>query len=186
MTLAETFNLRDPLESWERRNEHGKLLRKATPLESHAGWTPAKGRPDPVATLLASDAGRQEDLLSLRHGRMAASPFSFLRGAAAVMAWDLSHTPNIGLPVVIAGDAHVNNFGLYGTAEGDVVIDINDFDEVTGGPWQWDLKRLTASVNVLGRENGLSRKERRVAVMLCAAGYRSNIQRVQSMGVLDL
>jgi len=186
LTLAETFDLRDPLESWERRNEHGNLLRKTTPLESHAGWTPAKGRPDPVATLLASDAGRQPDLLALRHGRMAASPFSFLRGAAAVMAWDLSRTPNMGLPVVICGDAHVNNFGLYGTAQGDVVIDINDFDEVTGGPWEWDLKRLTASVNVLGRENGLNRKERRVAVMLCAAGYRLNMQRVQSMGVLEL
>ena len=183
---VEDFNLREPGESWERRNEHGRLLRETTPLESHAGWTPPKGRPDPVATLLASDAGRQEDLLPLRHGRMAASPFSFLRGAAAVMAWDLSHTPNTGVPVVICGDAHLNNFGFYGTPQGDVVLDLNDFDEVTVGPWEWDLKRLTASVNVLGRENGLSRKERRLAVMLCAAGYRGNIQRLQSFGVLDL
>jgi uncharacterized protein (DUF2252 family) len=183
---VETYDLRDQGESWERRNEHGKLLRETTPRESHAGWTPAKGRPDPVATLLASNAGRQEDLLPLRHGRMAASPFGFLRGAAAVMAWDLSHTPNGDVPVVICGDAHLSNFGLYGTPQADVVLDLNDFDEVTVGPWEWDLKRLTASVNVRGRENGLSRKERRVAVMMCAAGYRLNMQRLQSWGVLDL
>lgn len=185
-TPVSQLNFRATGEAWERRAEHGKGLCQTTPLESHAGWTPPKGRPDPVATMLASDAGRQEHLLPLRHGRMAASPFGFLRGAAAVMAWDLSHTPNIGLPVVICGDCHLNNFGLYGTPQGDVVFDINDFDETTIGPWEWDLKRLTASVNVLGRENGLTAKERRVAVMLCAAGYRVNMQRLQSMGVLDL
>ena len=184
--LADAYDLRNQGESWERRNEHGKSLRAATPRESHAGWMPAKGRPDPVATLLASNAGRQEALLPLRHGRMAASPFGFLRGAAAVMAWDLSHTPNSGVPVVICGDAHVNNFGLYGTQQGDVVVDLNDFDEATVGPWEWELKRLTASVNVLGRENGLNRKERRAAVMVCAAGYRLNMQRLQSWGVLDM
>jgi uncharacterized protein (DUF2252 family) len=173
-------------ESWERRVAHGEGLRKTTPLESHGGWTPAKGRPDPVATMLASEAGRQQHLLPLRHGRMAASPFAFLRGAADVMAWDLSYTPTSGLPVVICGDCHVNNFGLYRTPQGDVVADINDFDEVTIGPWEWDLKRLTASVNVLGRENGLNAKERGFAVRMCAAGYRTNLQRLQSMGVLDL
>jgi len=180
------FNFRKQGESWERRAEHGKVLREVTPRESHAGWTPPKDRPDPVATLLASNTGRQEHLLPLRHGRMAASPFGFLRGAAGVMAWDLSHTPATGLPVVICGDAHLNNFGLYGTPQGDVVLDINDFDEATIGPWEWDLKRLTASVNVLGRENGLDVEERRTSVMLCAAGYRLNMQRLQSMGVLDL
>jgi uncharacterized protein (DUF2252 family) len=185
-TPLSPLNFRAQGESWERRVEHGKRLCKTTPLESHAGWTPPKGRPDPVATMLASDAGRQEHLLPLHHGRMAASPFGFLRGAAAVMAWDLSRTPNIGLPLIICGDCHVNNFGLYGTPQGDVVMDINDFDEVALGPWEWDLKRLTASVNVLGRENGLSAKERRMAVMLCVAGYRVNMQRFQSVGILDL
>lgn len=180
------FDFRDQGESWERRAEHGRTLVAKTPLASHGGWVPAKGRPAPVDTLLNSNVGRQEHLVALRHGRMAASPFSFLRGAAAVMAWDLSHTPSIGLPVVICGDAHLNNFGLYGTPQGDVVLDINDFDETTIGPWEWDLKRLTASVNVLGRENGLDGKERRLAVMLCTAGYRVNMQRLQSMGVLDL
>ncbi len=185
-TPSPGFDFRHPGESWERRAEFGRSLRKTTPLESHAGWTPPRGRPDPVSTLVGTNAGRQEHLVPIRHGRMVASPFGFLRGAAAVMAWDLSHTPTIGLPVVICGDAHLNNFGLFGTPQHEVVIDVNDFDETTIGPWEWDLKRLTASVNVLGRENGLNAKERRAAVMLCVAGYRAQMQRVQSMGVLDL
>ncbi len=180
------FDFRSAGESWERRAEFGSTLRKRIPLASHADWSPAKRRPDPIAILSASNEGRQEGLLPIRHGRMAASPFGFLRGAAAVMAWDLSHTPTIGLPVVICGDAHVNNFGLFGTPQHEVVVDVNDFDETTIGPWEWDLKRLTASVNVLGREIGLNAKERRSAVMICAAGYRAQMLRVQSMGVLDL
>ena len=107
-------------------------------------------------------------------GRMAASPFAFLRGAAAVMAWDLAQTPISALEVAIDGDAHINNFGLYGTPQRDVVIDLNDFDEATLGPWEWDLKRLVASVNVAGRENGLNQKERRSAVSGCVAGYALN------------
>jgi uncharacterized protein (DUF2252 family) len=173
-------------ESWARRVAYGQSLRKATRRESHGAWMPAKNRPDPVEIVLASDAGRQEHLLPLRHARMAASPFGFLRGAAAVMASDLSRTPTIGLPVVICGDAHLNNFGLYGTPQRDIVMDINDFDEVSIGPWEWDLKRLTASVNVLGRENGLDADERRHAVMVCVAGYRTNLRRFESMSVLDL
>ena len=117
---------------------------------------------------------------------MAASPFAFLRGAASVMAWDLSHTPVTGIQVMIDGDAHINNFGLYGTLQRDVIIDLNDFDEATMGPWEWDLKRLVASVNVAGRENGLSRRERRTAVMQAVAGYRSNAARLSTMGVLEV
>src|SRR5690242_9025531 len=173
-------------ESWERRVEHGRAIRAKAPRESHGTWMPARDRPDPVEVMLATEAGRQQHLLSLRHARMAASPFGFFRGAAAMMAWDLARTPHIGLPVVICGDAHVNNFGLYGTPQGDVVFDINDFDEVTIGPWEWDLKRLTASVSVLGRENGLDADERRRAVMLCVAGYRTNLERLHTMSVLDL
>ena len=134
------------------------------PHEAHAEWTPPKHRPSPVDIVVAGNAGRQEDFVPLRMARMAASPFAFLRGAAAVMAWDLSHTPVTGIQVIIDGDAHINNFGLYGTPQRDVIVDLNDFDEATLGPWEWDLKRLVASVNVAGRENGLSRKERRRAV----------------------
>ena len=117
---------------------------------------------------------------------MSASPFAFLRGAAAVMAWDLSHTPVTGIQVVINGDAHINNFGLFGSLQREVIIDVNDFDETTLGPWEWDLKRLVASVNVAGREKGMSRRERRIAVMQAVAGYRFNASRLSTMGVLDV
>jgi uncharacterized protein (DUF2252 family) len=119
-------------------------------------------------------------------GRMAASPFAFLRGSACVMASDLSRTPISGIPVVIDGDAHLNNFGMYGTPQREVVFDLNDFDEAVIGPWEWDLKRLTASVNVAGRQNGLNRSERAAAVRQCVKGYRFNARRLQEMGVLDI
>ena len=101
------------------------------------------------------------------------------------MAWDLSHTPSSGIQVVMNGDAHVSNFGLFGTPQRDVILDWNDFDETVIGPWEWDLKRLIASVNVSGRENGLNRKERRAAVMRCVAGYRWDVNRLQCMGILE-
>jgi uncharacterized protein (DUF2252 family) len=180
------YDPRRPLESVESRVEKGEALREKTPREAHADWAPAPDRPDPVAILEAGNEGRQENLIPLRMGRMAASPFAFLRGAAAVMAWDLARTPISGLEVAIDGDAHINNFGLYGTPQRDVVIDINDFDEATLGPWEWDLKRLVASVNVAGRENGLNRKERRRAVAKCVGGYALNSHRMSEMGVLDI
>ena len=145
----------------DQRLAAGAQIAKRVPHAAHAGWTPPKNRPSPVDIVVAGNAGRQEQYVPLRMGRMAASPFAFLRGAAAVMAWDLSHTPVTGIQVVIDGDAHINNFGLYGTPQRDVIIDLNDFDEATLGPWEWDLKRLVASVNVAGRENGISPKERR-------------------------
>ena len=182
---AESYHPARPLESAESRLEKGKALRESTPREAHADWAPAPNRPDPVEILLAGNQGRQQELVPLRMGRMAASPFAFLRGAAAVMASDLSHTPISAVQVAIDGDAHINNFGLYGTPQRDVVIDLNDFDEATMGPWEWDLKRLVASVNVAGRENGLNRKERRSAVSKCVSGYALNSQRLMAMGVLD-
>jgi uncharacterized protein (DUF2252 family) len=180
------FNLRNPGEPWTHRRLQGKALRDRTPRESHASWKPEKDRPNPLDLLDRSNAGRQNDLVPLRMARMAESPFAFLRGSAVVMAWDLAHTPVSGIGVVIDGDAHLNNFGLYGTPQRDVIFDLNDFDEVTYGPWEWDLKRLTASVNVAGRENGLTRAEREAAVMRCVEGYRFNANRLQSMGVLDI
>ena len=126
------------------------------------------------------------ELVPLRIGRMAASPSAFLRGAAAVMAWDLSHTPITGIQTLIDGDAHINNFGLYGTAERNIVVDLNDLDEALYGPWEWDIKRLVASINVAARENGFNRRERRRAVMKCVAGYRFNLQHFQAMRILDV
>jgi len=174
------------LDSVQARYDYGKALRQQTPRESHAVWTPATNRADPVATLLASNVGREESLVPLRMGRMAELPFAFLRGACAVMAADLAQTPISGPQVMIAGDAHISNFGLYGTPQRDVVIDINDFDEATLGPWEWDLKRLVASVNVAGRDNGLNPEERHSAVMRCVGGYSLNALRLMKPGILEI
>lgn len=172
--------------SWKQRRELGKDLRSKVPRERHAAYSPANRRPGPLDLVAVSNAGRQAQLIPLRMGRMASSPFGFLRGSACVMAWDLSRTPVSGIPVIIDGDAHIHNFGLFGTPQRDIVFDLNDFDETTIGPWEWDLKRLVASVNLAARENGLSRKERRIAVMQSAEGYRLNLSRMQGMGVLDV
>jgi len=180
-----TLDLRSPGEPWRTRRAHGKALRERVPRESHAEWKPPRNRPDPVALLEQSNRGRLADLVPLRMGRMALSPFTFLRGAAVVMAWDLAQTPVSGLNVVIDGDAHINNFGLFGTPQRDVIFDLNDFDEAVIGPWERDLKRLVASVNVAGREKGLNRAQRANAVMSCVAGYRWNAERLERMGVLE-
>jgi uncharacterized protein (DUF2252 family) len=179
----EPFHHQEPPEV---RRATGTQLARALPHDAHAVWTPPKNRPGAVDTVLSGNAGRQEALIPLRMGRMAASPFAFLRGAASVMAWDLSHTPVSGPQVIIDGDAHINNFGLFGTPQREIILDINDFDEATNGPWEWDVKRLVASVNVAGRDNGLTRKERRRAVTRAAFGYRWNILRLSMTGVLDL
>jgi uncharacterized protein (DUF2252 family) len=180
------FDLGRKVESWEKRRAAGKALRKAVPREEHAEWKPSSHRPDPVATVMANNKGRQKHLIPLRMGRMASSPFAFLRGSACVMAADLVTTPISGIPTIMDGDAHLNNFGLYGTPQREVVFDLNDFDEALVGPWEWDLKRLTASVNVAGRQNGLNRRERAAAVRRAVEGYRFNVHRLQSMGVLDI
>lgn len=174
------------LEPWQRRNEQGKALRQKTPRESHGDGKTSANRPNPLDVILATNKGRQEHLIPLRMGRMAASPFAFLRGAAAMMAWDLSQTPISGIQCIVDGDAHLNNFGLYGTPQRQVVFDLDDFDEVTIGSWEWDLKRLAASVNVAGRENVLDKSDRREAVMACVSGYRDNAQRLQSLRVLEV
>ena len=171
---------------WEKRHAAGKDLRHSVSRESLAEWIPPMDRLDPLELIAANNKGRQKELIPLRMGRMAASPFTFLRGSACVMAADLSTSPISGIPVFIDGDAHVNNFGFYGTPQREVVFDLNDFDEVTIGPWEWDLKRLVASVNVAGRENGLDRRERVVAVQRAAEGYRANMTRLESMGLLEI
>src|SRR5215469_13040267 len=167
------------------RRYAGKLLRDQVPREAHGDWSRSADHPGAVEILMQTNIGRQPDLVPLRLARMAASPFAFFRGAAAVMAHDLAKTPATGIHVVIDGDAHLNNFGLYGTPQRDVVFDLNDFDEAVIGPWEWDLKRLTASVNLAARENGLNRRERDVGVKRCVEGYRFNLNRLQSMGVLE-
>ena len=183
-TLA--VDVRRTNETWQSRRAAGKAMRESVSRESHADFKIPKDRPDPVDTVIAANVGRQEHLVPLRMARMAASPFAFLRGAAAVMAWDLSRTPVSGIHVAMDGDAHLDNFGLFGTPQRSIVFDLNDFDETTTGPWEWDLKRLAASVNVAARGNGFNRRERSTAVMSCVANYRGFMQRLEKMGVLDI
>src|ERR1700761_8886163 len=173
------FDLDRKSVSWEERRAEGKKLRRDVPREAHAEWSPAKNRHDPVKTVIANNKGRLKDLIPLRMGRMAASPFTFLRGSACVMARDLSTTPISGIPTVMDGDAHLSNFGMYGTPQREVVFDLNDFDEAVVGPWEWDLNRPVADVNAPGRSTGLNRRERAAAVKRCVEGYRFNMDRLQ-------
>lgn len=179
------LNMRKPLPTVAHLHEQGKSMRESVPRELHGQWKPDDQREDVLSIIGRRNAGRQKRLIPLRMERMAASPFAFLRGAAAVMAYDLSPTPTMGYDVVLAGDAHLGNFGLYGTPQREVVFDLNDFDETVVGPWEWDLKRLTASANVAGRENGLSARERRTAVAEVVRGYQDNMARLEHLGTFD-
>jgi uncharacterized protein (DUF2252 family) len=172
--------------SYPDRREAGKKIRKRVPREAHAEWKPAANRPGPVSILQAGDAERQSGLLPLRAALLGKSPFNFLRGSAAVMAWDLARTPTTALPVILDGDAHLANFGLFGSPQGDVVFDLNDFDETAVGSWEWDLKRLAASVCVAARQNDYPGRKRRRAVMSCVQAYRENAGRLQNLGVMDV
>src|SRR2546423_1131441 len=138
------------------RRAAGRALRKEVPRSSHAEWSPASERPGPISLREEQNLPRQAPLVPIRYGRMAASPFGFLRGAAVVMAQDLAATPVTGLEAQVCGDAHLSNFGVYATPERNQVFDVNDFDETLPGPWEWDIKRLAASVIVAGRTNGFS------------------------------
>ena len=143
-----------------------------TPLESQAEYEPAKGR-DPVALLLGQAKSRVPELVPIRHGRMLVSPFTFFRGAALPMAADLATTPVSGLRVQLCGDAHLSNFGAFASPERNLVFDVNDFDETLPGPFEWDVKRLAASLAVAGRDNGYPAKARRRIVLAAAEGYRT-------------
>jgi uncharacterized protein (DUF2252 family) len=169
----------------EERRAAGKLLRNRVPREAHAAFSRPANFPGAVEIVMQTNEGRLEHLIPLRLARMCCSPFAFYRGAAAVQAHDVAQSPVTGVNAMIDGDAHVNNFGLYGTPQREVVFDLNDFDETIVGPWEWDLKRLVASVNLAARENGFTRRERDIAVRRCVSGYRTNINSLQSLGVLE-
>ncbi len=169
------------------RTEKGKAARATCPRSSLAAWEPAADRPDPVALLEAQAAERIPELAPIRYGRMLASPFAFYRGAAAIMASDLSTLPNTGLNVQLCGDAHLSNFGGFASPERALVLDINDFDETLPGPWEWDLKRLVASIEIAGREAGFcAAKELRKLVLGCAGEYRRSMQEFAALDNLDL
>ncbi len=162
----------------------GKDARALAALESHAEFAP--GSRDPIGLLLEQDKTRVPELVPIRHGRMLASPFAFFRGAALPMASDLATTPTSGLRVQLCGDAHLSNFGAFASPERRLVFDVNDFDETLPGPFEWDVKRLAASVAVAGRENGFSRKQCRKAVLAAVEGYRAAMQAFASQHFLDV
>lgn len=180
------IDLRACGEPWDKRRAAGKRLREVVPHAAHAVLDLPADRPDPIDLIVGAHEGRQPELVPLRVARMASSPFAFLRGAAHVMAWDLAQSPRSDIMVVMNGDAHISNFGLFGTPQGDVVLDLNDFDEVTIGPWEWDLKRLVASIEVAAREDAVPVDQRRQAVMAAVEGYQHTMTDLAPRGSLDV
>jgi uncharacterized protein (DUF2252 family) len=164
----------------------GKDARADAPRESHAAYNPRPDRPDPIALLQEQAESRVQELVPVRWGRMLASPFSFYRGAALPMASDLSTTPVSGLAVQACGDAHLSNFGIFGSAERRLVFDVNDFDETLPGPWEWDVKRLAASLEVAARVSGFAGKDRRKIVAAAVARYREAMRDFAGMTNLDV
>ena len=167
------------------RVERGRAARRATPRRSHAEWERPAGV-DPVAITSAQEVGRLSELLPLRHERMLSSPLAFYRGAAAIMAADLAGSPDSGLTVQACGDAHLSNFGVFAAPDRRQVFDINDFDETHPGPWEWDLKRLTASLVIAGRDRGLSRSHRNAAAAAGVASYREEMAALAALRDIDV
>ena len=173
--------------SREERIAAGRLLRDSVPRASHAAWNiPAKKHRDPIAILEKSNKDRLQELVPIRYGRMLRSPFTFLRGSAALMAYDLATTPSTGIRVQACGDCHLMNFGLFATPERNLVFDLNDFDETLPAPWEWDIKRLAASFAVAGRDNRLSDGESRDAVVACVRAYRENLREYSRRSPLEV
>jgi uncharacterized protein (DUF2252 family) len=170
----------------EERLAKGKALREVASRKAQMEWKPTAERADPVDLLIENSAGRVEELIPIRYGRMMVSPFTFYRGAAAVMASDLSHTPSTGLTLLADGDCHLLNFGGFATAERQLIFDINDFDEVSIAPWEWDLKRLAASFVIAGRSNGFDPADCREAAWLAAGAYRQRLAEYAEMPTLQV
>jgi uncharacterized protein (DUF2252 family) len=164
----------------------GKSLRVKCSRQSHAGWQAPANRPDPLSLLEASSKGRIPQLIPIRYGRMLQSPFTFYRGAALSMAADLAGTPASGLRVQACGDCHLLNFGVFATPERRVVFDINDLDETLPAPWEWDVKRLAASVVLACRSNGFNKASARDAALACVRSYRERMAEFSAMRTLDV
>jgi hypothetical protein len=170
----------------QERMTRGKAARAKAPRSSHAGWDPPSDRREPVDLLEEQATSRVPELVPVRYGRMLASPFAFYRGAAYLMAADLASTPRSGINVQACGDAHVSNFGLFGSPERELLFDINDFDETLPGPWEWDVKRLAASLAVVGRSNGFTNAERGQVIAASVGEYRTAMREFASMRNLDV
>jgi len=168
------------------REARGADARIATPLETGAGWAPAKDRFDPVALLEEQNRTREPDLVPVRHGRMAVSPFTFYRGAAKIMAADLAATPTAGLDAQLCGDAHLSNFGGYASPERKLVFDLNDFDETLPGPIEYDVKRLAASLVIAGRNNGFTPEQSAASALAAVRRYRTAMAEFARMSTMEL
>ena len=182
MTIVEKREHRSVAE----RRALGREARKAAPRASHGAWAPAPDRPDSLALLRAQDDDRMADLVPIRWGRMSASPFAFYRGSAALMAADLAPLPRTGLTVQLCGDAHLSNFGLYGSPERELLFDVNDFDETLPGPFEWDLKRLAASFVLASRNNGFDESVARETALAAVRSYREHMTAYAEMHELDV
>jgi len=184
--LEENVRSRPAVLPFEERIEAGRSLRNQVPRSSHAGWDPPADRPDPLDLLAKQDVTREQDLVPIRYGRMLISPFAFYRGSAIVMANDLAGTPATGITVQACGDAHLSNFGSFATPERNQVFDINDFDETLPAPWEWDIKRLVASVIVASQANGHKPSEAGKAAAETVRVYRERLAAFASMGNLEV
>jgi uncharacterized protein (DUF2252 family) len=170
----------------EERMATGKALREKCPRGSQANWTPAANRPNPIDVLKATEKGRLPELLPIRYGRMKESPFGFYRGSAAIMAGDLAGIETTGIRVQACGDCHVSNFGGYASPERRLVFDINDFDETLPAPWEWDVKRLAASLVIARRESGDRERDCRDAARIVAKSYRKHLREYAQMPALEV
>jgi uncharacterized protein (DUF2252 family) len=168
------------------RRELGKTRRKQLPRSLLAEYAAAADRPDPVALLETQARTRVADLVPIRYGRMLASPFSFYRGSALLMASDLAAGTHTGLQVQLCGDAHLSNFGMFASPERNLTFDVNDFDETLPGPWEWDVKRLLTSLTVAGRDNGFDAATCEYVTLAAAEGYRQRMLQLAQMGELEL
>ena len=168
----------------DQRMARGREARRAASRSEHGRWAAAPDRPDPVALLEEQAATRVPELVPIRYGRMLVSPFTFYRGAAAIMAADLARTPASGITVQLCGDAHLSNFGVFGTPERQLIFDINDFDETLPGPWEWDVKRMAASFEIMGRFRGFPPGSRHAIVTAGVREYRERMRRAADMGTL--
>ncbi len=170
MTTAQALPLLHDLTPAE-REAAGKAARRAVPRAAHAGWS-EPARRDPLAILQAQDASRVPELVPIRWGRMLVSPFTFYRGAAALMAADLAGTQDSGLRAQVCGDAHISNFGVFAAPDRSLVFDLNDFDETLPGPWEWDVKRMAVSIEIAGRDRGEAPAARKAVVRAAVRRYR--------------
>lgn len=168
------------------RQVQGQGIRSTVPRSAHATWMAPTNRADPIALLEAQAASRVPELVPIRHARMRASMFAFLRGSPILMAHDLAQSPTTGIRTQLCGDAHISNFGLYASPERHLVFDINDFDETLAGPWEWDVKRLAVSCHVAGRQNAFSESDCSAAVVAAVESYRRRMAEYAAMRELDI